>query len=337
MAEASLPRALAAPPGRLHAAGWRRIWPVLPALAFLGLVFVYPVALLLGTSVLDRAGHVTAQHYARLLDSAVVFQVLLITLKIAGWTALLAVLAGYPVAYLLATISPARRNLLVVLVLLPFWTSFLVRTFAWIVLLGRNGALNRLLKLLGVPNPPSFLYNFTGVMIGMVHALMPLAILTMLAVMEGIDRNLLRAAGTLGARPGVAFWRVYFPLSLPGAAAGGLLVFVTALGFFITPALLGGARETMISQQVIFQIKEALNWGFAGAIAVLLLAVALAIFWLYDRLVGLATLSGGAAREPGAAGRNPVGRAGRWIGGLAIEGLSRAGDALGRAFDRLVP
>ena len=149
--------------------------------------------------------------------------------------------------------------------LLPFWTSFLVRTFAWIVLLGRNGAVNGLLRAMGITDAPAeLIYNFTGVMIGMTHALMPLAILTMVAVMENIDPNLARAATTLGARGGQAFWRIYFPLSLPGVAAAGLLVFITALGFFITPALLGGRREIMITQVIIEQVQDLLNWAFAG-------------------------------------------------------------------------
>ncbi len=126
------------------------------------------------------------------------------------------------------------------------------------------------------------IFNFTGVMIGMVHALMPLCVLTMLSVMENIDANLSKAASTLGARGGQAFWRVYFPLSVPGVAAGGMLVFITSLGFFITPALLGGARDTMIVQVIIFQIQEILNWAFAGAIAVLLLVSVMLIFYLYD-------------------------------------------------------
>ena len=192
--------------------------------------------------------------------------------------------------------------------LLSFWTSFLVRAFAWIVLLGRNGVVNQLLIALGIIDPPAnLLYNLGSVLVGMVHALMPLAVLTMLSVMENIDRNLPRAASTLGARPGTAFWQIYFPLSLPGVAAGAIMVFVTAIGFFIVPALLGGRRETMITQLIIEQVQQTLNWGFAGAISVLLLVVVLAVFALYDRLLGLSTMTGeSAARAAGAsAGARP--------------------------------
>ena len=133
----------------------------------------------------------------------------------------------------------------------------------------------------------------------MVHALMPLAVLTMLSVMENIDRNLPRAALTLGARPGTAFWRVYFPLSMPGVAAGAIMVFVTAIGFFIVPALLGGRREIMITQIIIEQVQQTMNWGFAGAISVLLLVVVLAVFGLYDRLLGLSTMAGESSQRVG--------------------------------------
>jgi putative spermidine/putrescine transport system permease protein len=285
-------------------------WQIMPAVLFLSVAFVYPVGLLLSSSFTDATGALAVEHYVRLYDSAVVSRVLVITFKIAAWTTLFSVAAAYPVAYLLATAGRNTRNLLIILVLMPFWTSFLVRTFAWIVLLGRNGVVSELAALLGLESP-SLLYNFTGVMIGMVHALMPLCVLTMLSVMEGIDTTLVRAASTLGARPAQAFLRVYLPLSLPGIAAGALLVFITALGFFITPALLGSERETVIVQLIIFQIKEMLNWGFAGSIAVLLLLVALVIFYVYDRLVGLSTLSGGAARLEQSARQNPIGWFGR--------------------------
>ena len=146
----------------------------------------------------------------------------------------------------------------------------------------------------------------------MVHALLPLAVLTMLSVMENIDRTLPRAAATLGARPGTAFWKIYFPLSLPGVAAAGIMVFVTAIGFFIVPALLGGRRETMITQLIIDQVQQTMNWGFAGAISVLLLVVVLVVFVAYDRLLGLSTMTGASAPRNAKPSRlsGPVARAG---------------------------
>ncbi len=331
--EAVLPRTA---PGRPRA--WLASWPLLPALVFLGLVFVYPVGQLLWLSVVDRSGALTGVHYARLFASPVYVQVLLITLKIAAWTTLLCILGGYPVAYLLATTRPRWRSNLTLLILLPFWTSFLVRTFAWIVLLGRNGAVNGLLRALGVSDAPAeLIYNFTGVMIGMTHALMPLGILTMVAVMENIDANLPRAASTLGARGGQAFWRIYFPLSLPGVAAAGLLVFITAMGFFITPALLGGRREIMITQVIIEQVQDLLNWAFAGAISLLLLGSAILVFYLYDRALGMSTLAGGASAERRAGRVNPIERLAGWAGRGAIAALGWATDRLAEVGDRVVP
>jgi putative spermidine/putrescine transport system permease protein len=157
---------------------------------------------------------------------------------------------------------------------------------------------NQLLTAAGLQDSPSnLLYSLGAVLVGMVHALMPLAVLTMLSVMENIDRNLPRAAATLGARPGTAFWRVYFPLSLPGVAAGAMMVFVTAVGFFIVPQLLGGRREVMITQLIIEQVLQTMNWGFAGSISVLMLVVVLAVFALYDRVLGLSTMTGDSSQR----------------------------------------
>jgi len=307
---------------------WMRSWPMVPILVFLLAAFVYPVAQLLWLSLFGKTGSFTLEHYERLLTAPVYFTVLRNTFEIAGWTTLLCILGGYPIAYLLATTTDNARNTLVLWVLLPFWTSFLVRTFAWIVLLGRRGAINSFLESAGLIEAPlALLFNMTGVMIGMVHALMPLAVLTMVSVMENIDRNLQPAASTLGARGGQAFWRIYFPLSLPGVAAAGLLVFITALGFFITPALLGSPRQTMITQVVIQQVEEMLNYPFAGAIAMLLLAMALLVFYLYDRALGMTTLAGGGTQgQQGASEQGLMARAIIPFGGVLIAILGRVTD-----------
>ncbi|WP_260854513.1 ABC transporter permease subunit [Paraburkholderia sp. BCC1884] len=288
-------------------------------------MLVYPVGQLLLLSVHNGNGF-TLIEYKRLFASSVYVDVLLITLKVSLWTTFFSVLTGYPIAYLISSLTRERKNRLLFWVLLSFWTSFLVRTFAWVVLLGRNGVINKLLMSLGIIDQPlSLLYHFSSVIVGMVHALMPLAVLTMLSVMENIDRRLPSAAATLGARPGTVFWKVYFPLSLPGVAAGALMVFVTAIGFFITPTLLGGRHQTMITQLIIDQVMQALNWGFAGAISVLLLAVVLIVFLVYDRMVGLSTMAGGSstARQPG--------RGGQWrrqLGDAVLTLLGNATDAL---------
>jgi len=223
--------------------GWRPLAPLLPVLVFLAVLFVFPVAQLLWLSVVDAEGALTARHYSRLFDSAVYVKVLGITFRIAAWTTLLCVVAGYPVAYLLATARVRTRNMLI----------------------------------------------------------------------------LSLAASSLGARGGQSFWRVYFPLSLPGVASSALLVFIVALGFFITPALLGSGREIMMAQVIIQQMEELLNWSFSGAVSVLLLGTTLAVFFVYDRLFGLSTMSntGGIAEEA----ERPAGviaRFGAWVGARLI-------------------
>jgi ABC-type spermidine/putrescine transport system permease subunit I len=271
------------------------LWLAAPGLAFLAVFFLFPVLRLLALSVQNPAsGALSLATYARIIGTDVYLQVLGITFKIAGNTALFSVLLGYPLAYWLAGLREGLRERMVLLVMVPFWTSYLVKTFAWMVVLGRNGVINNLLTGSGLASHPlPLVYNEFGVMVGMVHAMVPLAVLTMMPIMIGIDRRLIQAAQALGAAPAQSFWLVYFKLSLPGVTAGGLLVFISSLGFFIVPALLGGRRETMLAQLIITQVQELLNWAFAGALAAMMLVAALVTVWLYDRLFGLSSLSGG--------------------------------------------
>ncbi len=295
-----------------------------PVIVLLTVFLIYPVGQLLLLSIRNQSGFTMAE-YKRLFASSVYVEVLWVTMKVSLLTTFFSVLVGYPVAYLISAATRERKNRLLYWVLLSFWTSFLVRTFAWVVLLGRNGVLNWVLKHLGlVDTPLGLLYNLPAVIVGMTHALMPIAIMTMLSVMENIDRRLPSAASTLGARPGTAFWKVYFPLSLPGVFASALMVFVTAIGFFITPTLLGGRHETMITQLIIDQVLQALNWGFAGAISVLLLAVVLVVFVVYDRMVGLSTMTGGST----ASTPKQHGGLGRKVGDALLTLLANATDAL---------
>lgn len=270
---------------------WMRLWPLLPVVLYLLLLFVYPVGQLLWRSFVDGQGNLTAVHYVRLFTTSTYVRVLGVTFEIAFWTTLISVLAGYPLAYLIATVSSRVRNILILFVLVPFWTSFLVRTFAWLILLGRKGAINDWLATMSLIDAPlPLIYNRAGVLIGMVQALMPIAVLTMVTVMRTIDPALVGAASTLGARGGQSFWRIYLPLSMPGVAAGALLVFVLSLGFFITPALLGSGREVLIAQVIIEQIEQLLNWGFAGAVSVLFLFATLAVIFLYEKAFGRSML-----------------------------------------------
>jgi ABC-type spermidine/putrescine transport system permease subunit I len=255
---------------------------LLPSAILLGVVFIYPIGLFLSKSFLDPAP--TLRHVVKLFDTGVYLRVIWITFRISFTVTVACVLLGYPVAYLLSGVSEKTRNLLMILVIIPFWTSLLVRTYAWMVLLGRRGVFNSILITLGViETPMRLLHNSFAVNVGMIQMMMPFMILAMFSVMKGIDRGLLRAAESLGANKFQAFIRVFFPLSLPGVGAGSLLVFIYSLGFFITPALLGGRKSVMMSMVIEEQVSTLLNWGFASALALMLLVATIFFFLIYSR------------------------------------------------------
>jgi putative spermidine/putrescine transport system permease protein len=210
------------------------------------------------------------------------------TLWIAGVVTLACLALGYPVALFIARQPPQRAALFLFLVLLPFWTSLLVRTVAWVVLLQREGILNNLLLSLGIVHEPlRMIFNRFAVYVAMVHVLLPFMVLPLYAVMKAISPTYERAAASLGATPFTAFRRVYVPQTLPGIAAGCLMVFIQALGYYITPALVGGADDQMISYFIAFYASRTVNWGMAAALSIMLLAATLALYALYNRLVGL--------------------------------------------------
>ncbi len=270
--------------------------PAVPLGIYLTLFFLLPVAFILGISFSDADGTVSLAQYEKLFSNTVYVRVLWSTLVISMWVAVASTVIAYPISYVIASARPSVRQIMMLMVLLPFWTSFLIRTFAWIVLLGRKGVFNTYLQSTGLTSEPlPLLYNFLGVMTGMMHAMLPIAVLTILPVMMSVDTTLTRAAALLGAGPGQRFWRIYFPLTFPGVAAAWLLVFVSCLGFFITPALLGSAEETMVTQLIIVQVQQMLNWRFAGALSFLLLVAAGIVFFLYDRTVGIRFLTQGGA------------------------------------------
>jgi putative spermidine/putrescine transport system permease protein len=201
-------------------------------------------------------------------------------------------LLGVPTAYLLANLHGTWRNVLLVAVALPFLTSILIRTYAWMAILGRHGVVNRFLQATGLTDAPlRLMHNELGVYVGMVHVLLPFMILPVYSVMSGIDTRLLRAAASLGATPRRALVTVLLPLSLPGIASGALLVFLIAIGFFITPALLGGPKQVMISNLIEIQVMELLNWGFGSALAFVLLAATVVLMVVFDRFLGLERLT----------------------------------------------
>jgi len=221
-------------------------------------------------------------------EQAVFRNVLGRTLWISGVVTLVCLLLGYPVAYFIARQPPGRAAVLLFLVLLPFWTSLLVRTVAWVVLLQREGILNNLFLSLGlVAEPVRMIFNRFAVYVAMVHVLLPFMVLPLYAVMKGISPTYLRAASSLGAAPLTAFRRVYMPQTLPGVGAGCLMVFIQALGYYITPALVGGADDQMISYFIAFYASKTVNWGMAAALSIMLLAATLALYAVYDRMVGI--------------------------------------------------
>ncbi len=219
----------------------------------------------------------TLQYLSHIFKTPVYLKVLWLTVKIALIVTFCALIFAYPVAYMLVrTESGLWKKVIFAAVLIPFWISLLVRTYAWTILLQKNGAINKLLLELGIINEPlDLLYNTTGVVIGMTHILLPYMILSLYSVMEGIDQRLLQAAQGMGARPWKAFIQIFLPLSLPGVLAGSLLVFVMGLGYYITPALLGGAGTPMISMLIESNINTTLNWHLASALSLVLFVATL--------------------------------------------------------------
>jgi putative spermidine/putrescine transport system permease protein len=209
------------------------------------------------------------------------------TLRIALTITLLTMVLGYPLAFFMAHTSDARANFLMVFVLLPFWTSLLVRTTAWIALLQTGGVVNSTLIATGlIDEPLELLYTEFSTILAMTHILLPFMVLPLYAVMRGIDASYMRAAISMGSRPLAAWWRIYLPMSLPGLSAGALLVFVISVGYYITPALVGGTDGQMISNIIAFHMRESNNWGLAAALGSLLLVLILTLYWLFDRFVG---------------------------------------------------
>lgn len=212
------------------------------------------------------------------------------TLMVAAAVTLFCALLGFPIGFLLAHLPARTSNVLMIIVLLPFWTSLLVRTTAWIALLQQNGVINDTLVALGLvadEHRPVMMYNMFATLVAMTHVLLPFMILPLYSVMVGIKPNFVRAARSLGATPFTAFVRIYFPLTIPGLGAGCLLVFILAVGYYITPALVGGQSGQLISNIIAFHMQKTLNWPLASAIGTILLVGVLLLYWLYNRIVGI--------------------------------------------------
>ena len=212
------------------------------------------------------------------------------TLKVSIYVTVYCLILGFPVAHLLANLPLRYSNLLMIFVLLPFWTSLLVRTTAWIVMLQQNGVINGVLVWLGILSDEGriqMVYNQTGTIIAMTQILLPFMVLPLYSVMKVIPKSHMRAAQNLGAKPANAFRRVYLPQTVPGMSAGGLLVFVLAIGYFITPELVGGKDGQLIGHWIAYHLKTTLNWGLCAALGGILLGIMLVLYWVYNKIVGI--------------------------------------------------
>jgi putative spermidine/putrescine transport system permease protein len=267
---------------------------ILAPLAVLAVFYFYPLAKVLWLSVsVPEPGF---GNYAKLADSAAIHRIMLTTLRICVITTAISLIIGYAIAYAMLQAPPAKRIWMLFIVLLSFWLSVLVRGFAWLTLLQSRGLVNSTLMSLGVIDAPlPLVRNEFGVVIGMVHYLIPYAVLPIFANMQGIDPRLVPAARGLGASRLTAFFRIFLPLSVPGIISAGILIFIFSLGFYVTPALLGGGKTVMIAEYISIQIIEALNWGTGSMLAATLLFAVVALLVLVSRFANLREVFGAKA------------------------------------------
>ena len=236
--------------------------------------------------VIDENGDIVKVEESRRIYS----QLWLRTLEVAFFVTLFCFLMGYPIAHLLATIPMKYSNLLMICVLLPFWTSLLVRTASWMILLQQQGVVNDFFVMIGLvsdDNRPEMMYNKVGTYVAMSQILLPFMVLPLYSVMKTVSPSLMRAGKSLGGTPFVSFWKIYFPLTISGIGAGSLLVFIIAAGYYITPELVGGASGKLISNSIAYHMKQTLDWSFASAMGLMLLVGVMAVYWIYNKLVGI--------------------------------------------------
>jgi ABC-type spermidine/putrescine transport system permease subunit I len=265
-----------------------------PAMVLVLIVMVLPVGWLFYLSFIGSEGGFSLENYARMLESKSYTRIFITTFKVSFLTTAICIAIGYPLAYFLSQLPSRAANICMLAVLLPFWTSVLVRTYAWLVLLQRKGLINTWGIEAGLWSEPlPLVHNLTGTLIGMVHIMLPFLVLPLYSSMKAIDPDFLKAASNLGARPVQSFQQVFFPLSLPGLFAGSLIVFVLCLGFFVTPAVLGGGKVIMVSNQITNNIELFFNWGAASALGVVLLVVTLLILFVASKLLPLDNVMGG--------------------------------------------
>jgi len=260
---------------------WRLFGLASPALLIVLVILVIPVGWLFYVSFIGADGTFSLENYERMIKRRSYARIFQTTFEVSLITTGLCILIGYPLAYFMSQLPLKWANLCLITVLLPFWTSLLVRTYAWLVLLQRQGLVNDWGISLGLwEEPIKMVHNLTGTLIGMVHIMLPFLILPVYGAMRAIDRDYMKAASNLGASPARAFWTVFFPLSTPGLFAGALMVFILCLGFFVTPAVLGGGKVILVSMQIVSNIELFVNWGAASALGVVLLMLTVGALWI---------------------------------------------------------
>lgn len=274
---------------------WRNaLYMILPALIILLIFYFYPIIRLVPKSFIDNDGNLTMEFFRRVFTDELYIETLLRTLKIAVAATIINLLLGYPVAYFMSVCKPRTSNWIMGVILISFWTSLLVRTYAWMVLLQRTGVVNQILQALHIISEPvTIMYTEWAVLIGMTNILLPFMILPIYSVLKGTDPNLAVAAMSLGASKTRAFMKVTLPLSLPGVASGVLLVFIQSLGFYITPLLLGGPQTMMITGLIDNQMFKFMNWNFGSALGMVLLLITIIFLIGFDRIFGVDKLSEG--------------------------------------------
>lgn len=236
-------------------------------------------------------------NYAKLIESDSLLRIVWTTVRICIITTVFSVLLGYVIAYAMVHCHQRQKNYMLTLLLVSFWISILVRTFSWLMLLGRNGLVNATLEDLGlIAEPIAFMRNELGVLIGMIHYMIPYAVLPLLVSMQSLDTRVMDASRNLGASGQQTFWRIYLPLTIPGLVAATLLVFILSLGFYVTPAVLGGGKVLMVAEYISVQLLVTLKWGTAAMLAALMLAGVLAMLWIMSRFMQLSSVFGGSTR-----------------------------------------
>ncbi len=266
----------------------REQWTLLglstPAILVIAIVVLVPVGWLFYLSFVGSDGQFSLEHYKKMVEYKSYARVFMTTFQVSLLTTLICIVLGYPLAYFLAHLPGRWTGLFMLAVLLPFWTSLLVRTYAWLVLLQRKGLLNDLAMQIGLwDSPIKLVHNMTGTLIGMAHIMLPFLVLPLYGAMKKIEPDMMHAASNLGASPIRSFWNVYFPLSVSGLVAGSLIVFVLCLGFYVTPAVLGGGRVVMVATQITAILEYRFDWGAASALGVVLLMATIGVLYLAGR------------------------------------------------------